>query len=70
MQLGGTREQQLIFLNTHWGRRYAFTAPQATTGDWIARAKFGRHDKLEEKSATDLLLAVRRHYAANQSEAE
>jgi hypothetical protein len=66
MQLEGSGEQQLIFLNTRWGRRYIFTAPQATSCKRIARANFGRHDKLEERSATDLLLAVRRHYAANQ----
>jgi hypothetical protein len=70
MQLGGTKEQQLIFLNTHWGRRYAFTAPQAVHGNWIATANFGQHDKLEERSATELLFAVRRHYADNQPETQ
>lgn len=69
MQLGGTREQQLIFLNTHWGRRCVFTSPQAANAKWLATANFGQHDSLEERSATDLLLSVRRHYAVNQPEA-
>ena len=69
MQLEGTSEQQLIFLNTHWGRRYTFTAPQAANCKWIATARFGQRDELEERSATDLLLAVRLHYVANQPEA-
>jgi hypothetical protein len=69
MRLGGTREQQLIFLNTHWGRKYVFMAPQAINGKWIATAQFGEYDQLEEMSATELLLAARRHYAANRREA-
>jgi hypothetical protein len=27
MQVGGSREQQLIFLNTHWGSMYEFGGP-------------------------------------------
>ena len=50
MQLRGTREQQIIFLNTHWGRKYAFIAPRALNGKWIATANFGQHDKLEDRS--------------------
>jgi hypothetical protein len=32
MHLGGTKEQQLIFLNTHWGSRYTFTPPDTPAG--------------------------------------
>jgi hypothetical protein len=27
MDIRGAPDQQLIFLNTHWGRRYDFAAP-------------------------------------------
>jgi hypothetical protein len=27
MELTGTPDQQLVFLNMHWGRMYEFTAP-------------------------------------------
>jgi hypothetical protein len=66
--LSGTAEQQLIHLNMHWGSRYDFTAPQDAGGTWAARANFGEHDELTEDTATDLLLAVRRHYEANRPE--
>ncbi len=69
MQLEGTSKQQLIFLNTRWGRRYVFLALQAANCRWIATANFGHHEKLEERSARYLLLAVRCHYAADQPEA-
>jgi hypothetical protein len=52
----------------HWGSRYDFTAPQDAGGIWTARAKFGAPDELAEDTATDLLLAVRRHYEANRPE--
>jgi hypothetical protein len=64
--LRGTTEQQLIHLNTHWGSRYDFAAPKDLHGKWIAKAKFGEHDDLQAQSATELLLAVRDHYAANK----
>jgi hypothetical protein len=63
----GTPEQQLIFLNTHWGSRYTFSAPDSRGGKWVAQATFGEHDDLQEDSAGELLLAVRRHYEANKS---
>jgi hypothetical protein len=52
----------------HWGSRYDFTAPEDAGGVWTARANFGEHDELAEDTATDLLLAVRRHYEANRPE--
>lgn len=69
MELTGTVEQQLVFLNLHWGRKYTFTAP-APGGDWTGRARFGKQDELLAESAGELLLAVRRHYAANKPEDE
>ena len=62
--LSGTPEQQLIHLNTHWGRRYDFAAPGSLGGTWAATDKFGDHDKLEAASASELLEAVRSHYQA------
>ena len=59
MGLQGTPEQQLIFLNTHWGRRYDFAAPGSPGGTWAATDKFGDHDKLEAASGPELLKAVR-----------
>lgn len=67
-ELRGTAAQQLIHLNMHWGSRYDFTAPQDAGRIWTAMANFGDHDELTEDTATDLLLAVRRHYAANRPE--
>jgi hypothetical protein len=66
MSLQGTPEQQLIFLNTHWGSRYVFTAPAAGSATWTARAKFEEQDELQEESAGHLLLAVRAHYKAKK----
>jgi hypothetical protein len=66
MDLTGTPEQQLIFLNLHWGRMYIFTAPAQGTATWTARARFGDQDELHADSATELLLAVRSHYAAKK----
>ena len=66
--LTGTEQQQLIHLNMHWGSRYDFAAPTHSRGKWTAKANFGEHDELAEDTATDLLLAVRRHYEANRPE--
>lgn len=66
MELGGTAEQQLIFLNTHWGRRYTFAVPQARGGPWTATATFGGQDRLQACSAAELLEAVRAHYQAHK----
>jgi hypothetical protein len=68
MDLTGTPEQRLIFLNLHWGRKYVFTAPDAGSTTWTARAKFGEQDELQAESAGKLLLAVRAHYAAGRPE--
>lgn len=64
--LRGTAEQQLIFLNTHWGRMYEFAAPASAGADWVARAKFGELDKLQAESAAELLQEIRAHYAARK----
>jgi hypothetical protein len=64
MDIRGTPDQQLIYLNTHWGRRYGFTAPDGPGMAWMATDKLGDHEKLEAVSATELMEAVRRHYEA------
>jgi hypothetical protein len=66
MELTGTPEQQLVFLNLHWGRMYEFTAPDRAGASWTARPKFGDHDDLQARSATEMLQVVRAHYAANK----
>jgi hypothetical protein len=66
MEITGTNEQQLVFLNLHWGRMYVFTAPDSPDGSWEGRAKFGEQDELQAASATEMLHAVRAHYAANK----
>jgi hypothetical protein len=66
MELAGTREQRLIYLNTHWGRSYAFAAPCGPDGMWKATANFGTRDELEDASAADLLAKVRKHYQENR----
>jgi hypothetical protein len=63
--ISGTPDQQLIYLNTHWGRRYEFTAPDRPGVAWMATGRFGDHEKLEAASAQELLEAVRRHYEAH-----
>jgi hypothetical protein len=68
MELAGTGEQQLIYLNTHWGRSYAFAAPCGPDGMWTATAKFGARDELDDSSATGLLAKVRKHYEENRPE--
>jgi hypothetical protein len=66
MKLTGTPEQQLIFLSTHWGRMYVFTAPSGVGTLWTAQAKFGDHDELRAESAAEMLRVVRAHYAAKK----
>lgn len=65
-ELKGTNEQLLVHLNTHWGRQYSFAAPSAPGSTWSATATFGAHDRLEERSAGELLAKVRRHYQTNK----
>jgi hypothetical protein len=62
MELTGTPEQQLVFLNMHWGRMYVFAAPARPSAPWTAQAKFGDQDEMRASSATELLLSVRKHY--------
>jgi hypothetical protein len=66
MKLGGTKQQQLVFLNTHWGSKYLFAAPEEPGAQWTATAKFGRHDQIQEWSAADLLEQIHGHYQANK----
>ncbi len=66
MELDGTSQQQLVFLNTHWGRQYSFAAPEAPGGQWTATAKFGQHDRIQQWSAAELLEEVRGHYEASR----
>ena len=65
MELDGTNQQKLVFLNTHWGRRYSFAPPDVPGGQWTATAKFGQHDRIHEWSAAELLEEVRDHYGVN-----
>jgi hypothetical protein len=66
MNLEGTPQQQLVFLNTYWGRMYEFKAPDRIGAPWIAVAKFGDRDELKADSSGELLRAVRSHYKANK----
>jgi len=66
MELTGTPEQQLVFLNLHWGRMYVFTSPDRANVPWKAQAKFGDQDELRAESATEMLREVRAHYAATR----
>jgi hypothetical protein len=68
VDLYGTSQQKLVFLNTHWGSRYTFTAPNAPGDRWTATAKFGQHDQIQQLSAGELLQDVRGHYQANRPE--
>jgi hypothetical protein len=61
-ELCGTPQQQLVFLNAHWGRKYTFTLPGEPDSPWTATAKFGDHDELEAGTAGELLAEVRTHY--------
>jgi hypothetical protein len=65
--LDGTSRQQLVFLNTHWGSKYSFAAPEAPGGPWTATAKFGQHDQIQGWSAAELLEEVRGHYHASKA---
>lgn len=65
-ELTGTVEQQLVFLNTHWGREYSFTSPAKAGGRWKAVARFGQHDEIAAESAAELLALVRDHYHASK----
>jgi len=68
MELTGTRRQQLIYLNTHWGCMYFFASPDGADGAWKAKAKFGTQDELDDSTAAGLLIKVRRHYNENRPE--
>jgi hypothetical protein len=70
MELVGTSQQQLMFLNTHWGSKYSFAPPEAPGGQWTATAKFGHHDQIQEWSAAELLEEIRDHYRANGARCE
>jgi len=65
-ELRGTVQQRLVFLNTHWGSKYSFTAPAKPDGRWTAAARFGQHDQLAAESAAELLELVRGHYQASR----
>ena len=66
MELAGTSQQQLMFLNTHWGSKYSFAPPEAPGGQWTATANFGHYDQLHAWTAAELLEDVRGHYQANR----
>jgi hypothetical protein len=68
LELRGTTDQQLIYLNTHWGRQYAFVPPQTPWDEWTATAKFGCQTELQAQTAAELLEEVRAHYQANRPE--
>lgn len=70
MELEGTVDQQLIFLNLHWGGRYEFAPPQAPERQWSATAKFGGHDRLQAWTAAELLAKVRAHYQSSKPPGE
>ena len=65
-ELGGTVEQQLIYLQTHWGRRYEFASAQAPGGKWAATARFDDRDRIQAPTSTELLEEVRAHYEARK----
>lgn len=64
----GTAEQQLVFLNTHWGRPYSISRPDGPDGRWKAKARFGKQDELGDPSAAGLLEKMREHYRENRPE--
>jgi hypothetical protein len=68
VELQGTCQQKLVFLNMHWGSKYAFAVPQAPGGRWTATAKFGQRDQVQGFSAAELLEEVHDHYLANGPE--
>ena len=65
-ELGGTVDQQLIYLQTHWGRRYEFASPQVPGGQWTATARFGDPDRIQARTSAELLEEVRTHYHASK----
>jgi hypothetical protein len=66
VELRGTVPQQLVFLNTHWGSKYSFTAPAKPRERWTAAARFGQHEELTGETAAELLERVHAHYQANK----
>jgi hypothetical protein len=64
--LSGTVQQQLVFLNTHWGSKYSFTAPTKPRGEWRAVALFGQREELTGETAAELLERVHAHYQASK----
>jgi hypothetical protein len=68
LELRGTTDQQLIYLNTHWGAQYAFAPPPKPWDEWTATAKFGNCDQLHAQTAAELLGVVRVHYQAKKPE--
>lgn len=69
-ELYGTHQQQLVFLNTHWGSKYSFVVPAAPGAQWTATARFGQHGELRGWTAAELLEEVRGHYQANRPKDE
>jgi hypothetical protein len=69
-KLGGTPEQRLIFLNLYWGRQHGFVSPQPPGQTWTAAARFGKCDRLQAPTSTELLEQVRSHYQANKLDGE
>jgi hypothetical protein len=65
MDIAGTPEQALVYLNTHWHSRYSFTQPETPGGNWTATAKFGDHDRLQAPTPAALLETVRAHYQSH-----
>jgi hypothetical protein len=66
--LAGTAEQQLVYLNTHWGRSYRFTAPAGPDEEWKAKARFGAQDDLSDFSPAGLLAKVHDHSQTRRRE--
>jgi hypothetical protein len=61
--LTGSAQQQLIYLQTHWGSHYTFTPPKHPGGKWTAKARFGDADTLTAVTSGELLRVVREHYS-------
>jgi hypothetical protein len=66
MEIAGTPEQALVFLDTHWGSKYLFALPERPGANWTATAKFGAHDRLQALSPAALLDTIRAHYQSHQ----
>lgn len=65
MEITGTPQQALVYLNTHWGRQYSFVQPETPGANWTATAKFGAHDRLQAPTPATLLATVRTHYQSH-----